>query len=69
MQEIKKQTFCGRDFSSEDITLIQDIVATFGGISRRELAHTVSDLRKPATAGGGGLSPVFKSCLADARPG
>lgn len=43
-KKIKKQTFCGRDFSSEDITLIQDIVGTFGSISRRELAHTVCEL-------------------------
>ncbi len=35
---------CGRKFINEDISLIQDIIATCGGISRRELAHTVCEL-------------------------
>jgi len=44
MQTIKQQTFCGREFTSEDIALIQEVVGTCGGISRRELAHTVCEL-------------------------
>ena len=44
MQTIKQQTFCGRDFTGEEIALIQEVVATCGGISRRELAHTVCEL-------------------------
>ena len=44
MQTIKQQTFCGRDFTGEDILLIQEVVDTCGGISRRELAHTVCEL-------------------------
>jgi hypothetical protein len=44
MQTIKQQTFCGREFSSEEIALIQEVVGTCGGISRRELAHTVCEL-------------------------
>jgi hypothetical protein len=44
MQIIKQQTFCGREFTDEEISLIQEVVATCGGISRRELAHTVCEL-------------------------
>jgi len=44
MQTIKQQTFCGREFTSEEIALIQEVVGTCGGISRRELAHTVCEL-------------------------
>lgn len=43
MQTIK-QIFCGREFTSQDILLIQEVVDTCGGISRRELAHTVCEL-------------------------
>ncbi len=44
MQSIKQQTFCGRNFTDEDISLVRDIVGACGGISRRELAHTVCEL-------------------------
>jgi hypothetical protein len=44
MKTIKQQIFCGREFTGEDILLIQEIVGTCGGISRRELAHTVCEL-------------------------
>jgi len=44
MQKIMRQTFCGREFTSKEISLIQEIVGTCGGISRRELAHTVCEL-------------------------
>ena len=44
MQTIKLQTFCGREFSCEEITLIQEVVATCCSISRRELAHSVYEL-------------------------
>jgi hypothetical protein len=44
MQAIKQQTFCGRKFTGEEISLIQEIVGTCGGISRRELAYTVCEL-------------------------
>jgi len=44
MQTIKQQTFCGREFTGEEISLIQEVVATCGGISRRELAYTVCEL-------------------------
>ena len=44
MQTINEQTFYGRKFTGEEISLIQEIVGTCGGISRRELAHTVCEL-------------------------
>jgi hypothetical protein len=44
MQIIKQQIFCGRKFTSKEISLIQEIVGTCGGLSRRELAHTVCEL-------------------------
>jgi len=44
MQTIKQQTFCGREFTGDEGLLIQEVVATCGGISRRELAHTVCEL-------------------------
>ncbi len=53
MQTIKQQTFCGREFASEEISLIQDIVGTCGGISRRELAHTVCELLEWKRPNGG----------------
>ncbi len=42
--QIKQQTFCGRTFTGKEIALIQEVVATCGGISRRELAYTVCEL-------------------------
>jgi len=44
MQTIKQQTFCGREFTGKEISLIQDVVASCGGISRHELANTVCEL-------------------------
>ena len=44
MQSIKQKTFCGREFTNDDISLIKEIVGSCGGISRRELAHTVCEL-------------------------
>jgi hypothetical protein len=58
-KKIKPKRFCGRDFTEDELSLIQEIVGTCGGISRRELAHTVCELldwRRP----GGGLK--FREC-------
>ncbi len=44
MLTTRKQTFSGRTFSGEEISLIQEIVDTCSGISRRELAQTVCEL-------------------------
>lgn len=40
----KNQRFCGREFTREDLFLIQEVVETCAGISRTELAHTVCEL-------------------------
>lgn len=44
MDTIKQQKFCGKDVTTEEILLIQEIVNTCKGISRNELAHTVCEL-------------------------
>lgn len=41
---IGQQRFCGREFSAKEVSLIQEVVATCGGISRNELANTVCEL-------------------------
>lgn len=41
---IKPQRFCGRNFSTDELLIIQDVVSTCKGLSRNELAHTVCEL-------------------------
>jgi hypothetical protein len=41
---ITQQRFCGREFSAKEVSLIQEVVDTCGGISRNELANTVCEL-------------------------
>lgn len=51
MIPVKTQRFCGREFSKEEISLIQEIIQSCGGISRTELANTVCELlgwKRPA---------------------
>jgi len=36
--------FSGREFTAEEVSLIQEVVETCAGISRQELAHTVCEL-------------------------
>jgi len=50
---IERKRFCGRDFTKEEFSLIQEVVDTCGGISRRELAHTVCELLEWKRPGGG----------------
>ncbi len=45
--------FCGREFSTEEVSLIQEVVQACTGISRTELAHTVCELLDWKRAGGG----------------
>jgi len=40
----EKQRFCGREFTAQEVLLIQEVVETCSGISRFELAHTVCEL-------------------------
>ncbi len=48
-----KQRFCGRQFSAQEMSLIQEVVETCVGISRFELAHTVCELLEWKRPGGG----------------
>ena len=49
----EQQRFCGREFTTEDVSLIQEIVETCAGLSRLELAHTVCELLEWKRPGGG----------------
>ena len=48
-----QQRFCGREFTPEEVLLIQEVVQTCAGISRTELAHTVCELLEWKRPGGG----------------
>ena len=48
-----QQSFCGREFTADEISLIKEVVDTCTGISRTELAHTVCELLDWKRAGGG----------------
>ena len=48
-----QQRFCGREFSAQEVSLIQEVVETCAGISRLELAHTVCELLEWKRPGGG----------------
>jgi len=50
---MKQQRFCGREFTAEEVSLIQEVVETCSGISRKELAFTVCELLEWKRAGGG----------------
>lgn len=45
--------FCGKEFTGEELSLIKEVVQSCGGISRRELAHTVCELLDWKRAWGG----------------
>jgi len=48
---VQQLIFCGREFSAQEVSLIQEVVQTCTGISRKELANTVCELldwRRPA---------------------
>jgi len=51
MIPVKAQRFCGREFTKEEVSLIQEVIQSCGGISRTELANTVCELlgwKRPA---------------------
>jgi hypothetical protein len=50
---IELQRFCGREFAIEQVSIIQEVVKTCGGISRNELANTVCELLDWRRPGGG----------------
>lgn len=53
MDMTETQRFCGRTFTGEELRLIGQVVGDCGGISRRELAHTVCELLDWKRPGGG----------------
>ncbi len=53
MDMIKQQRFSGKSFTVKEVSLVQEIVATCNGISRKELAHTVCELLDWKRPGGG----------------
>jgi hypothetical protein len=55
--EKDQQSFCGREFTVKDISLIKEVVETCTGISRTELAHTICELLDWKRAGGGLKGP------------
>ena len=48
-----QQRFCGREFTTEEVSLIQEVVKTCTGISRLEQANTVCELLEWKRPGGG----------------
>ena len=48
-----QHSFCGREFTAEEVSLIQEVVQACTGISRTELAHTVCELLDWKRPGGG----------------
>ncbi|MCA1793606.1 MAG: hypothetical protein LC660_06995 [Desulfobacteraceae bacterium] len=53
LRAIKPQKFCGRTFLADELSMIQEIITTCGGISRYELAHTICELLEWKRPGGG----------------
>jgi hypothetical protein len=41
---LSQQKFCGRAFSAAEVSLIREVVDTYGGISLNEPANTVCEL-------------------------
>jgi hypothetical protein len=58
-----QQRFCGREFTTQEVLLIQEVVDTCGGISRSELAHTVCELLGWKRPSGGLKSRECKDLL------
>jgi hypothetical protein len=50
--EASRYRFSGRIFGSQEIALIRDVVATCAGVSRKELANTISELLAWTRPGG-----------------
>jgi hypothetical protein len=60
-EEAVSYRFSGKRFTAEEVSLIREVVATCGGLSRMELANTISELLG-WTRPGGGLKGL--ECLA-----
>ena len=59
--EVGSYRFSGRIFQSQEIALIREVVATCAGVSRKELANTISELVGWTRPGGSLKEP---ECLA-----
>jgi hypothetical protein len=59
----EQQRFCGREFTTEDVSLIQEVVETCAGLSRLELAHTVCELLEWKRLGGGLKAREYRAFL------
>src|SRR3989441_5055449 len=55
--------FKGRTFTTQDVALIREVVATCGGVSRKELANTISELLGWTRPGGGLKEPECVAVL------
>ena len=62
--ETNSYRFSGRIFLPQEIALIRDVVATCGGLSRKELANTVSELVGWTRPGGALKEPECLAVLA-----
>jgi hypothetical protein len=51
--EAGSATFCGRLFTATELSLVREVVETFGGLSRIELARTVCELLEWTRPNGG----------------
>ena len=51
--EVSRATLCGRLFTSSELELVREVVGTFGGLSRIELARTVCELVEWTRPNGG----------------
>jgi len=60
-EQVVSYRFSGKRFTAEEISLMREVVATCGGLSRMELANTISELLG-WTRPGGGLKGL--ECLA-----
>lgn len=60
-EEVVSYRFSGKQFTAEEISLVREVVAMCGGLSRMELANTISELLG-WTRPGGGLKGL--ECLA-----
>lgn len=55
--------FKGRTFTTQDVALIREVVATCGGVSRKELANTISELLGWTRPSGGLKEPECVAVL------
>ena len=62
--EVDRYRFSGRIFRASEIALIREVVATCVGLSRKELANTISELVRWTRPGGALKEPECLAVLA-----